>query len=43
MNRIEELIKNQIHPITGWEYKKERDKAIVLKQQRRREKRKKWD
>ena len=41
MNRISELIKNQIHPITGWEYRKERDKAIMLKQQRRREKRKK--
>ena len=39
--QIEELIKNQIHPITGWEYRKERDKAIMLKQQRRREKRKK--
>jgi len=41
MNRITELIKNQIHPITGWQFMKSRDNAIIKKQERRKQKRKK--
>lgn len=39
MNRITELIKEQIHPITGWQYVKSRDNVIIYRKQ----KKKKWD
>ncbi len=31
MNRITELIKNKIHPITGWQYNKSKEKPIIKK------------
>jgi len=34
MNRIEELIKNRIHPITGWEYSKSKDRSIIVRKQK---------
>jgi len=39
MNRITKLIKQKIHPITGWQYMKSRDNQVI----NRKQKEKKWD